>query len=87
MLPGRNASKKCPLWLKGTKNGEPIRESLETRSLEVAIERTNQEANAGTKWDRITVSDAIEKFLHVKIQTLIPGPAPNVAEGPGTPPL
>jgi hypothetical protein len=26
------------------------------------------------------VSDAIEKFVHDKIQTLIPGPTPDVAE-------
>src|SRR5215471_9956444 len=72
--PGRNASKKCPLWLKGTKNGEPIRKSLDTRSLEVAIQRAKQEADAGTERDRITVPAAIEKFLHDKIETLIPGP-------------
>jgi integrase len=72
--PGRNAAKKCPLWLKGAKNGEPIRKSLDTRSLEVAIQRAKQAADAGTESDRITVVAAIEKFLRDKIETLIPGP-------------
>lgn len=76
--PGKNASKKCPLWLKGSRNGELVRKSLGTRSLEVAIQRANQEAHAGPEWDRITISEAIERFLRDKIETLIPGPPLNV---------
>jgi hypothetical protein len=42
--------------------------------VEVAIQRAKQEVDAGTEWDRVTVLAAIEKFLHDKIETLIPGP-------------
>jgi hypothetical protein len=78
--------KECPLWVKGTKNGEPIRKSLGNRSLEVAIERANQEANAGTVGEKgaigATVYDGYDAIL---VQCSYP--AQWLRDSGGKPPL
>jgi len=80
--PGRNASRKCPLMLRGTVNGQRVWWSLDTRTLSVAIERAKEKLAAADrdKAKRLAVPDAIERFLKDKIATNFEGQGVGIEE-------
>src|SRR5262249_42869331 len=80
--PGRNASKKCPLMLRGLVNGQRVWWSLETRSLSVAIERAREKLDAvdQKRAQRMAVVDAIGRFLQDKIATGFEGEPISIEE-------